>query len=373
MKLTRRFIWIGFGVIHFFICLGIAVGMAWFDFHQWALATGLAIFWLGWALIIWQAWTQIPEKWEYILEVLGSYSGSPLTAGLHFIFPYFNFMHIRSRVFMGTQLMPLYLRKKKSEKDEDSAGEVDFKDGSAPVDAKVFFRIINSAKATYEIDDVFAGIEEKIDSALRAYLGNYKIDEAVKLKIHFDLHRILNGILVREDENGQIRETLAPKEKVEEIKTTKESIESWGVIIESIVVKDIDLPVEIRELRRKVLEAEKETEAANYKAAERITLAKAEEEALERIGVGLGKELQRMVESGQITPERAADLVAQLKLYDKLGDKAVILPEAGGRFGGGTGDTVGEGARFGAGFSVAAEAVKKTTKVTTKKDKKEVE
>jgi regulator of protease activity HflC (stomatin/prohibitin superfamily) len=307
-----------------------------------------------------RAWAQVPKMWEYIMEVLGEYVGEPLKSGLHLIFPYFGLVEIKSKVYMGDQVMNLYMDE--NVKEGFGGGAVDFEDGSAPVSAKVFFRIFDSAKATYEIADVLRGIEERMDAALRAYLGKYTIDEATKLRVYFALKIVLNGVKLS-SEDGEVEKMREIEERYRDKKTPVElDLEQWGVEIKSLVVTDIILTEAIKELRRLVLEASKKAEAAvfkkkeeitiasarvrvaEYKKREKITLAEGERVALVKGGEGLGEKIKKAAQIAGVKPVQLLNLIKSLTLYENIGDNALIIE-------GGTSNSAASfGAKFGGGF-----------------------
>lgn len=342
LTLSRKAIWIiFFGLLA--ILSGTISGISYvLTYKLWTLSIGAVFAVVIAVTTLLLAWTQIPEKHEWIIEILGSYIGKPLNSGLHFIFPYFDLVHIRAKVYTGTLIMDLYMDE--SVKEGYGGGAVDFKDGSASVVAKVLFHFADSAKATYEIGNPYKGIEERMDAALRAYLSKYTIDEASLLRVYFSLPIVFNGIKIKDDDDlAEI------KKKDAECKNHKTPVEDdldkWGVKIDSMVVTDIVLPEVIKELRRKVLEASKEAEAAEFTAKKTVTLAKGEMKADIEIGTGIGMKLKNMSDIGNVRPEDAILLLKSYKLYDNIGDNAVIIDS-------GTSGSSGssEGVKFGAGF-----------------------
>ena len=349
---TQRWtIWTGFTILHLSVSAGIWYLLVLTKINYLPIIIALVIFFLGWSIIIIKAWTQIQQMDEYILEVFGAYIGYPLTAGLHFIFPYLNFMFKKAEVYMGTQVMPLYLAGKKEE-GEEQTGSVDFGDDTAPVAADVFFRIMDSEKATYQVDNVFIAVKKKISAALRAYLGNYDIDDAIILKTHFDLNTIMNGILIAKNREGKIeRIGLVDDKNLKQITTIKDELASWGVKIESVVVTDILLSEKTQEKRGKVLDAKKDAEAATHTGQARITLSEADKVAFQNLGEGRAAFVQFLVNTGKLTPGEAAELTRQIELYGNIGTNAVIIDSQGKQ------SKALDGSRFGAGFGKTTEAI----------------
>jgi regulator of protease activity HflC (stomatin/prohibitin superfamily) len=319
------------------------------------------------------SWNTIPYKHEWIIEYMGKYTGHPLCSGLHLIFPIFTILKSKNLV-NSDQIMELYLDEKKNEALD--GGVVDFKDASAPVKSKTFFRITDAVKATYEIEDVFKGIEERLDSALRSFLANYTIDEAGSLKIYFNIGIILNGILVEKEEGKPVSYRDADGEKIslkpgdnsglilsdgtEKKPAVLEEIEKWGVTIKTIVITDIVLSAEIREQRRLVLEASQKAQAAVHTKQAAITAsegalqvaknkAEGEEYTLDKRGQGMNKQIKEVTTTG-LTEREASNHITKTQLYENIGDKAVILETSG--------TAVGQGAQIGAGAAAVSSVVK---------------
>lgn len=278
----------------------------------------------------------IPHKYEWIVEQFGKYVGEPLEPGVWFKAPLF--VKIKARVYMGEQIMELFLDEAVTTT-YSGGGDVEFVDESAPVQSRVFFRIIDSAKAIYNIIDVFRGVEEKTDGALRSYLGKYTIDQATQLKIHFKKYHVFNGIKVDESGGG-----IVPPEKTA---TEQEILNNWGVEISEIVITDIVLPDRAKKERARLLAAEKDVQVAEKRKQERIIGGEAEKKTLDLEGQGIERKIKRITASGA-SPSEAVGLLQKFKLYENIGQNAVIVE---------SGDSLpGSGAKFGAGFAKGSEA-----------------
>ncbi len=286
-------------------------------------------------------WTQVPEKHHYAVELTGAYYAT-WQPGLYIRFPYFGLMRINSEVFMGQQIIKLY-----TDEVKDGGGLIDFKDGSSRITAFVYFTIVDAFKATYAINDVIRGVEEKMDAAIRSYLANFKIDEANELKTQLDAARILNG--ETRDEKGN----WPAKKELRESNFWKEISNSWGVEIDNIIISDIALPEAVMKQRQRVLTAEKELEAAEIekktaatraegKRDARIIEADGEKQALALVGKGMADQIKTLKDAGLYSREAATNVVERMKWRDGVGGNAVII-ESGGS------GMAGFGAKFGAG------------------------
>lgn len=336
-KSTRAW-WIvigmGYGIISFL------VGLLLFPlFSFWSLLGSVIVFFaLSITTIIW-GWQIVPEMEEWRIQILGQ-DTTPWQPGLHVLIPFI--ARIYAAFYTGTQSLQLYMDEKI--KSGMGAGDVDFKDGTAKVIAIVYFRFKDTYKAAYNVSDAYNAIGDKVDGGLRAYLANKTIDEATRTKVHDVKHDILN---------------LAPSGQSEDTQKLYEQFEAWGIEIHSIAITDIILDERVQEARHLTLKAQREAEAQKIKAD-------AEREMLRLQGVGRLQEalaiagLQDMftwddkkkelsIKSGtpldQSALERARRFIAELQLYQNIGDKTVFFDSKGSNW-------PAIGALFGAGQNI---------------------
>jgi regulator of protease activity HflC (stomatin/prohibitin superfamily) len=125
------------------------------------------------------------------------------------------------------------------------------------VSAVVFFRVIDPRKAVVEVEHFVHATSQMAQTRLRAILGEAELDELLS---------------EREKLNSRLQETL------------DEQTEPWGVKVQAVEVKHVDLPEQMiraiarqaeaeRERRSKVIHAEGELQAAEKltMAAERLS------------------------------------------------------------------------------------------------------
>ena len=218
-------------------------------------------------------WVVVNERWEFIIEIFGAYIGEPLKPGIYMLFPWFGFIVIRREVFLGDQMMELYL-------DENvekgfGGGDVEFEDCSSSITAYLYFRITDSRAVTYTVYKWSKSLEEKTDSLLRSFMGLYKLEEVIKMKNNFCLPAIAMLTDFCPDP------ALTPAE-LESIKTKNQadwtssgffkSLEAWGILPIDLVISDINLTEELKQKRQMILAAEKDRDVA------KIMLEKAETE-----------------------------------------------------------------------------------------------
>ncbi len=285
-----------------------------------------------------------PQMNEDIVEVLGEYVGEPLVAGPHFRFPYFSLEVIVARVYLGEQRLPLYLDNK-----DGHRGDVEFQDCSASLKADFFFQILDSEKATYNVGDILRVLEEKAEHTVRAFFGVYTLDEAIKMKSVFKLENVVALLdfskdapdLIGEDEvddNGNVvKKKLTAKDMRDIVVTDEElaktrffrDLNNWGVKAKSFTITDIDVPLDIKEQRSRVLEAEKNREVAKINIetakldAESVEAkASGESKRLELEGQGAGKgessKIKLITDSTNLDPSQVTAYIAELSKWDAV-------------------------------------------------------
>ena len=102
---------------------------------------------------------------------------------------------------------------------------------SVTVNAVVYFRVTNPAKAVVEIEDYYFATSQLAQTTLRSVIGQSELDEL-----------------------------LAERERINEIvrDIIDEGTDPWGIEVTSVEIKDIDLPKEMKRAMAKQAEAERE-------------------------------------------------------------------------------------------------------------------
>lgn len=120
------------------------------------------------------------------------------------------------------------------------------------VNAVVYFRPIDPAKAIIEVEDYFYATSQIAQTSLRSILGQSQLDEL---------------LTKREELNVELQ------------KVIDEQTEPWGIKVSTVEVKNVDLPVEMQRAIAKQAEAEREKRAkiihaeGEYLAAEKLAKA----------------------------------------------------------------------------------------------------
>ncbi len=102
---------------------------------------------------------------------------------------------------------------------------------SVTVNAVVYFRVTNPAKAVVEIEDYYFATSQLAQTTLRSVIGQSELDQL-----------------------------LAERERINEIvrDIIDEGTDAWGIEVTGVEIKDIDLPKEMKRAMAKQAEAERE-------------------------------------------------------------------------------------------------------------------
>ncbi len=290
---------------------------------------------------------QVPNNNVWVTEIFGAYA-EELKAGLNWIIP-FGLEKIKSAVYLGQQIMTLYLDEQVT--DGYGEGDVEFKDCSGVgVSAYLYFQLDDPKKATYEINALFEAIEEKADGILRVNFMMYTLDEAMNLKGKFNLYNIACYTDLKDGTAPVV--TLTDFENSEFYKTLKD----FGVTPKSFVISDFRLPQSIIDQRMKKLEIEKDLEVSGValkkaKIDKKTVIVQAEGKKEAKIldGQGEAGRVSAILSSLKLDAVQSARYLTQMRKWDaiaesKSADKVILIEENG---------QASSGAKFGTGFSAA--------------------
>ncbi len=123
---------------------------------------------------------------------------------------------------------------------------------SLSVNAVVYFRVSDPAKAVVEIEDYYFATSQLAQTTLRSVIGQSELDEL-----------------------------LAERERINEIvrEIIDEGTDPWGIDVTGVEIKDIDLPKEMKRAMAKQAEAERERRGkviaaeGEYQASKKLALA----------------------------------------------------------------------------------------------------
>ncbi len=289
-----------------------------------------------------KGWSQVMQNYAWLLEIFGK-NVKEWPAGLHIIFPYFGFASY-ANVYKGERQKKLFMDEQ--HKSDAGGGDVEFTDGSAPVEATVYFQVVNAAKATYDIANLESAIEEKMDSAVRSFLGLYSIDGANTIKARASLVNIMNNDYIdpvavktnQQDSGSNDESKKISEEALKKIPLWEYIHDIWGTKIKSIAISDIILEEKEKDARRKVLLAKKDEEASVHDRG-----------ALKNRGEGYASQAQDITDTG-VDPNKTVDYLAKRLQWENVGEKGatVVVDNSGG-------SVAGLGAQFAAGQKAATE------------------
>jgi regulator of protease activity HflC (stomatin/prohibitin superfamily) len=128
---------------------------------------------------------------------------------------------------------------------------------SVKVNAVVYFRVMDPAKAVTEVEDYIYATSQLAQTTLRSILGQSELDDLLssREKINTELQQILD------------RQT-----------------DPWGIKVTTVEVKHVDLPVEMQRAMARQAEAERERRAKIIKALGELQASEKLAEAAQKIG-----------------------------------------------------------------------------------------
>lgn len=158
----------------------------------------------------------VPQKQVMIIERLGKFH-MKAEAGLNFIVPFLD--SVRAVLDLREQITPI-----------EPQSVISRDNVTMSVDAVIYFVIIDSVAATYEVQNLRWGIEQLTLSALRNVVGSMDLDHT---------------LTSRDTINTQLRSAL------------DQSTQLWGVKVMRVELKNINPPNEIKLTMEKQMTAER--------------------------------------------------------------------------------------------------------------------
>ena len=243
----------------------------------------------------------VQEQQEVIVERLGSYE-KKLTAGLNFIFPILEAPRsilrkewVRDGSGKGYSVLRSVDRIDLREQIYDFPRQnVITKDNvSITINALIYFQIVDSKSAVYEIENLPDAIEKLTQTTLRNLVGQM-----------------------------DLQETLTSRGKInDELRTTlDEATNKWGVKVNRVEIQDIFPPADIQASMDKLMKADREkkatiTEAEGLKEA---AIRKAEGEKEAAIRSAEGEKQAEILRAEGIAQARVIEADAEKEAIDRI-------------------------------------------------------
>jgi len=262
-------------------------------------------------IILYMGVKTVPQGYEYTVERWGRYTRS-LSPGLAFIIPFVD--RIGRRINMMEQVLDI------------SRQECITKDNAmVSVDGVVFFQILDSPKAAYEVNSLEMAIQNLGLTNIRNVMGSMDLDELLSQrdKINASLLNVIDS-----------------------------ATDPWGVKVTRVEIKDITPPRDLvesmarqmkseREKRAEILEAEGRKQSEILEAEGRRAAAFLDAEARERSAEAEAKATQMVSQAIQAGNTNAISYFLGLKYIEALqqigaadNQKIVFMPlEASGIIG----------------------------------------
>ena len=226
----------------------------------------------------------VPQAENWIVERFGKYA-TTLNPGLNLINPIFS--RVATKIDIRESVLDL-----------PKQGTITSDNASLEVDGIVYFKIMDTYKAYYGIQNLHYAIQNLAQTNIRSILGRMTLDESLssREKINADL-----------------------------LITLDEATDAWGTKITRVEIKDIQPPEDIVNAMTLQMKAEREKRA-------RILEAEAKKEAAEREAEGVKRAQILAAEGRKESAERDAEARERLALAEANAIKMVSesLKSSGG-------------------------------------------